>query len=229
MLQLARAGLRSGHSLPRLVLFALRLAKVRLRSVGWELTGTIADLWRFRHRDRATDLGLVVHWPRIVAGSFFEAGSTDLWRRFVAEARPRIIRSRLGYRLHASELRRVIALEPFVFAPPVRFRAEHRSILSVFDVIDKAWMAAHLRRVGADVIISPNVDSVPHVPVLAAIDGLPWRFFAWSVPDDVPRRWTRDELDARVVTVGAAGAAYSLRNWVGQASAHRRACPRHQP
>jgi hypothetical protein len=57
MLQLARAGLRSGHSLPRLVLFALRLAKVRLRSVGWELAGTIADLWRFRHRDRATDLG----------------------------------------------------------------------------------------------------------------------------------------------------------------------------
>jgi hypothetical protein len=216
MLQLARAGLRSGHSLPRLVLFALRLVKVRLRSVGWEFIGTIADLWRFRHRDRATDLGLVVHWPRIVAGSFFEAGSTDLWRRFVAEAQPRIIRSRLGYRLHAAELRRVIALEPFVFAPPVRFRAEHRSILSLFDVIDKAWMATHLRRVAADVIISPNVDSVPHVPVLAAIDALPWRFFAWSVPDDVPYRWTRDELDARAVTVGAAGAAYSLRNWVGQ-------------
>jgi hypothetical protein len=216
MLRLARAGLRSGHSLPRLVLFALRLGEIRLHSLGWELLGAVADLWNFRRRDRTNDLGFVVHWPRIVNGTFFEAGSTDLWRRLVTEAEPRIIRSRLGYRLHAGELRRVIALEPFTFAPPVRFRREHSSVLSLFDVIDKAWMAAHLGRVGADVIISPNVDSVPHVPVLAEMTDLPWRFFAWSVPDDVPQRWTREALHARVVTVGAAGQAYSLRNWVGR-------------
>jgi hypothetical protein len=216
VLQLARAGLRSRHSLARLVVFALRLVKIRARSLAWEFAGTLADLRDFRHRDRSTDLGFVIHWQRIVAGTFFEAGSTDLWRRFVTESGPRIIRSRLGYRLHAPELRRVIALEPFTFAPPVRFRPQHRSVLSLFDVIDKAWMASHLPRVGADVIISPNVDSVRHVPLLAAMEGLPWQFFAWSVPDDVPQRWAREALDARVVTVGAAGAAYSLRNWVGQ-------------
>lgn len=214
MLQLVRAGLRSGHPRHRLVLFALRLVHIRVRSLWWELAGTIVDLRDFHRRDRSTDLAFVVHHQRLAAGSFYEAGSTDLWRRFLADAGPRLIRSRLGYRLHAGELRRVVALEPFVFAPPIRFRAEHRSVLSIFDVIDKAWLSAHLAQVGADVIVTANVDSVTHVPSLAALSALPWYFLPWSVPDEVPQRWSRGQLTARVVTVGAAGPMYTLRNWV---------------
>lgn len=215
MLHLVVPGLRSGHPLHRLVLFLMRILRNRLHSALRETKGAIADVLEFPSRERMTRVGLIAHVERIDEGSFFEAGSTDLWQRFVVEVAPRIIRSRLGYWLHAPELRAVIALEPYTFAPPVRFQPRHRSVLSLFDVIDKAWLAPHLRRAGADVIISANISSVGHVPALAALPDLRWQFFGWSVPDDVPERWQRTRLDARLVTVGASGPMYTLRNWVG--------------
>lgn len=209
-LDLMREVLRRRMGPRRLVRSLVWQVVIRGTSLGHELRGAVADLRDLRRP--GGELLLVAHAHRLRPGGFIEIGQGDLCRRLLEEEHATLVRSRIGYRLRSRRARRVVAMEPFTAAPPVRFAPRHRSAVLVADPWDKAWMARHLARCRAHLLLTPYLWAVATTPILGRIDPARWRLFPWWVPDEVadahpvPAR-----LQARLAVVGASGDAYDLR------------------
>lgn len=211
-LDLLREALRRRVRLSSAWRFLRGQVLLRLRSLGDELSGALADLRELRRP--TSDLLLVVHARRLQRGGFIEIGLTDLCDRLMAEAGAMPVRSRLGYLLRARGATRVFSVEPFTAAPPIRFAPHHASAVFVADTWDKAWMGRHLRRARPRTILTPYLWPVIEIDALRRSGSERWRLWPWWVPDDVvATRLPRAELFADVHVVGAAGPMYDLRTW----------------
>ncbi len=215
LIDLLREALRRRLGPVSIVRFLRGQAGIRLRSLFWELRGAVRDLRGIRRA--GSDLLLVVHADRLRPGGFIELAQSDLCARLIADAGATPVHSRLGYRLRSGRATRAFSVEPFTGAPPVRFSPRHASAVLVADTWSKAWMARHLTRNRADVILTPYLWPVRDLPALRRTDPSRWRLFPWWVPDRaVDGRAAPTHLRPEVVVVGAAGPMYDLRMWAAE-------------
>jgi hypothetical protein len=224
-----RIGLRSAF------LFARGQVGIRFRNLVREVVGIALDLRDLRRP--GSGVLLVAHWNRMSPDGLIEAGYNDLRDRFIAETGATIVRSRLGYLLRAREATCAFSLEPFTFAPPVRFSSQHASVVLIADTWDKVWMARHLARSRVRHLLTGYLWWVDEMPALRRTGRERWRLFPWWVPDSVVEaRVARTALEPSATVVGALGPMYDLRGWaashplVGEVlhvSAHSVAATRH--
>ena len=224
-----RIGLRSAF------LFVRGQVGIRCRNLVREVIGLALDLRDLR--GACNGVLLVAHWNRLSPSGLIEAGYNDLRDRFITETGATIVRSRLGYRLRTREATCVFSLEPFTFAPPVRFSPRHASVVLVADTWDKVWMARHLARSRARHLLTSYLWWVDETPALRRTGRERWRLFPWWVPDSVVEaRVARTALEPSATVVGALGPMYDLRGWAAShplvggmlhVSAHSVAATRH--
>jgi len=205
-----RVGIRSAF------LFVRGQLGIRARNLVRETIGLVLDLLSLK--ESGSGVLLVAHWNRLSPSGLIEAGYNDLRDRFIAETGATIVRSRLGYRLRARRATCAFSLEPFTFAPPVRFAEHHASVVLVADTWDKLWLTRHLARSRATHFLTSYLWWVDDMPALRRTGRERWRLFPWWVPDDVVAgRPARTTLAPTATVVGALGPMYDLREW---AAAH---------